>query len=57
MCRALGIPQCSYYQWSRQQEKRAEKKVRDTFEENERVYGCLRMQAALRSKGVEVKVW
>ena len=31
--------------------------VRDTFEENERVYGCPRMQAALRSKGVEVKDW
>lgn len=66
MCRALGIPQCSYYQWSKQETARAERKareerlvqkVRDTFEENHRVYGCPKMQAALHDKGVEVKVW
>ena len=66
MCRALGIPQCSYYQWSKQETARAERKareerlvqkVRDTFEENHRVYGCPRMQAALNDKGVEVKEW
>jgi pyruvate/2-oxoacid:ferredoxin oxidoreductase beta subunit len=64
MCRALGIPQCSYYQWSKQETARAERKareerlvqkVRDTFEENHRVYGCPKMQAALHDKGVEVK--
>lgn len=66
MCRALGIPQCSYYQWSKQETARAERKareerlvqkVRDTFEENHRVYGCPKMQASLHDKGVEVKVW
>lgn len=66
MCRALGIPQCSYYQWSQQKTARAERKareerlvqkVRDTFEENLRVYGCPKMQAALNDKGVEVKEW
>lgn len=66
MCRALGIPQCSYYQWSKQETARAERKareerlvqkVRDTFEENHRVYGCPKMLAALQDKGVEVKVW
>jgi len=65
MCRALGIPQCSYYQWSKQETARAERKtheeqlvrkIRDTFEENNRVYGCPRMQATRHVKGVEVKV-
>lgn len=66
MCIALGIPQCSYYQWSKQETARAERKVReerlvqkvrDTFEENHRVYGCPKMQAALNDKGIEVKEW
>ena len=33
------------------------KKVRDTFEENDCVYGCPKMRAALHDKGVEVKEW
>ena len=53
MCRALGIPLCSYYQWSKQETARVERKareerlvqkVRDTFEENERLHGKLLRQ-------------
>ncbi|WP_296013467.1 hypothetical protein [uncultured Fibrobacter sp.] len=38
-------------------EERLVQKVHDSFDENHRVYGCPKMQAALHDKCVEVKVW
>ncbi len=66
MCKALELSEASYYQWLRgekQRQKRREterkliEKVRDTFDECHRVYGCRRLREALVSKGIEISEW
>lgn len=63
MCKAFGIPECSYYQWSRQKDKRDERRlreqglvkvVRETFEEFERKFGCTNLLRTLNERQVEI---
>ncbi|MCL4103138.1 IS3 family transposase ISMdi5 [Fibrobacter succinogenes] len=63
MCKALGIPQCSYYQWSKQETKRNQRRqreadlvqtVRDVFEEHHRVYGCTKLLKVLNERVVQI---
>lgn len=63
MCIALGIPQCSYYQWSRQEIKRNLRRQRETdlvqtvrsvFEEFKSIYGCTKLLRELNDRSVDI---
>lgn len=63
MCFALGIPQCSYYQWSRQETKRNQRRqreadlvqtVRSVFEEHFCIYGCTKLLRELNDRSVDI---
>ncbi len=63
MCIALGIPQCSYYQWSRQETKRNLRRQRETdlvqtvrsvFEEFKSIYGCTKFLRELNDRSVDI---
>ncbi|SHL56518.1 IS3 family transposase [Fibrobacter sp. UWEL] len=63
MCKALGMPQCSYYQWSRQESKRNQRRqreaalvqtVRSVFEEYFCIYGCTKLLRELNDRSVDI---
>ncbi|MGL4484099.1 MAG: IS3 family transposase [Anaerovoracaceae bacterium] len=66
MCQVLGLSQSGYYSWKRRydlkhllkaRERELATKVRETFEENKRVYRYRKIQIALEKKGIQLSLY
>ncbi len=63
MCGMLSVSRLGYYDWrSRRQSLTAQRRraliaqIRKVFDQSRRTYGCRRVTAALRRRGVQVSV-